>query len=119
MKNLIILFAFWSCGTANQNGTIEDTITVKVADHFDIRLPTVLGTGYSWSLKDSTYQQHLSFDTTYVITNPSGNEGARELQVFQFTGIIKGTTNLNFIHSRPWKKDEEPDKQKSYKVIVE
>ncbi len=119
MKNLIILFAFWSCGTANQNGTIEDTITVKVSNHFDIRLPTVLGTGYSWSLKDSTYQQHLSFDTTYVITNPSGNEGARELQVFQFTGIIKGTTNLNFIHSRPWKKDEEPDKQKSYKVIVE
>ena len=45
MKNLIIMFAFWSCGTANQNGTTEDSITVKVADHFDIKLPAVMGTG--------------------------------------------------------------------------
>lgn len=119
MKNLFVLLAFWSCGTANQNGTSEDTIKVKVSDHFDIKLPTLLGTGYSWSLKVSTYQRHLSLDTTYVIPNPSGNEGAKELQVFQFTGLVKGTTNLQFIHSRPWKKDEEPDKQKTYKVIVE
>lgn len=113
------MFAFWSCGTTNQNGTSEDTITVKISNHFDIKLPAVLGTGFSWSLKDSAYDQHLSLDTTYVVTDPSGQEGAKELQVFQFTGHTKGTTTLHFTYARPWKKDDEANKHKSYKIIVE
>lgn len=114
-----MLFAFSTCGTTNQKGVIEDSITVKISNHFNIKLPAMLGTGYSWSLKDSAYQQYLSFDSTYTISESSGKEGAQEMQVFQFTGIVKGITYIQFIHSRPWKKEEEPNKERSYKVIIE
>ncbi len=78
-----------------------------------------MGTGYSWSLADSAFTKFVSLDSTYTVPNPSGKEDGPETQVFRFKAVSSGETILRFVHGRPWKKEEKPDKEKSYQVFVE
>ena len=119
MKLIPLLMLFSSCGTTVHNEAASDTIRVKTNEQFEIKLGTNMGTGYSWSLKDSTYRQYMSLDTIYTISNPEGKDNAPETQVYRFTALKKSSTTLHFLHARPWRKDEKPDQEKQYLVIIE
>ncbi len=119
MKLISLLLLATSCGTASHQQVNTDTIKVKVKESFEIKLATNMGTGYSWSLKDSAYRQFMSFDSVYTILNPEGKDNAPEIQVFCFTALKKSSTTLHFLHARPWRKEEKPDQEKQYLVIIE
>jgi predicted secreted protein len=119
MKLIPLLLLATSCGTASHQQVSTDTIKVKMKESFEIKLGTNMGTGYSWSLKDSAYRQFLSLDTVYTISNAEGKDNAPETQVFRFTALKKSNTTLHFLHARPWRKEEKPDQEKQYQVIIE
>ena len=119
MKLIPLLLLATSCGTASHQQVSSDTIKAKVNEQFEIKLGTNMGTGFSWSLKDSAYRQFLSLDTVYTISNPEGKDNAPEIQVFRFTALKKSNTTLHFLHARPWRKEEKPDQEKQYLVIIE
>ena len=127
MKFLAFVLVFAACGSSTgKNDTAEkkpvnatEDIRVKLNESFEIKMDAVLGTGYSWNLPDSGYKKYLTLDTTYTTPGPSEKEGAPETQVFKFSGIAKGSTNLRFIYIQPWRKEAVPSKEKSYHVTVE
>jgi predicted secreted protein len=99
--------------------TNGDTITVGTKDTFEIRLPTNMGTGYSWSISGTGYRKYLLLDTIKVENNPDGKDNSTDLQVFQFKALEKGQITLDFIHSRPWEKARPPDDKKSYLIRIQ
>ena len=121
MKLLSLLILFCSCGAANtsDSGIASDTIKVKVNESFTIKLATSMGTGYSWSTADSAYASNMSLDSVTVISNTTGKEDGTDLQVFHFRSLVKSTSQLHFIHKRPWEKAEKADKEKRFTVIIE
>jgi predicted secreted protein len=117
---LFVLFALvGGCHTSKPDSTSQDTIRVKVNETFEIRLGTSMGTGYSWMPKDSAYQANFSLDSSYVVNNVQGKDNGPDTQVFRFKALKKSETIIHFIHVRSWKKDETPDKEKSFSVIIE
>lgn len=118
MKLLSILVFLASCGTTTHTTPSSDTIRVKVNEHFDIKLDTRLGTGFSWVLADSAWRSNLSLDTTYVVNDPQQRDNGQEVQVFRFKALAKSESTLHFNYVRPWKKEEAPDKQRSFTIIV-
>lgn len=122
MKLFSILLLLSSCGTTavyDTGSDSSDTVIVKNHESFEIKLATNLGTGYSWTLRDSAFTTFLSVDTLFTISNPQGIDNAMETQVFRFTALKTGSVRLHFLHKRPWKKDEKPDQEKEYLILIE
>lgn len=78
-----------------------------------------MGTGYSWESKDSAYAKNMSLDSVTVINNTEGKDDGPDMQVFHFHSLIKSTSNILFIHKRPWEKANKADKEKLYTIIIE
>jgi len=121
MKILSLLVLVCSCNTASVStpSTTTDTIRVKPNESFTIKLATSMGTGYSWSTKDSAYQKYLSLDSVTVVNNTEGKDDGQDLQVFHFHSLEKSTTSILFIHKRPWEKADKADKEKQFTIITE
>ncbi|HQV07421.1 MAG: protease inhibitor I42 family protein [Chitinophagaceae bacterium] len=119
MKQLILLLAFYSCGTTSSNDSTQDSLVIKVGKQLDIKLEAVMGTGYSWALEDSSFTNYLSIDTSFVMSKPQEKEGAKENQVFRFTGLAKGVVTIHFLYRRPWEKDKEPADKKTFTITIE
>ena len=121
MKILSLLVFLCSCKTSSINtlSTKSDTIKVRINEPFTIKLATSMGTGYSWEGKDSAYTKNMSLDSVTVINNIEGKDDGPDLQVFHFRPLLKSTTNILFIHKRPWQKADKADKEKLYTIIIE
>jgi predicted secreted protein len=118
MKWIVFLLLMGSCHpTARQNG--GDTLTVKKGDSFDIPLAVNLGSGYSWVLRDSAFENLLRADTQFIRTNVRDVDNGPEEQVFRFVALKKGETRLRFLLQRPWKKEEAPREEKEYRIIIQ
>jgi len=128
MKLIALLLLAGACNSGKpgpaktgttQPASPQDTVRVKVAGSFTIKLGTTMGTGFRWSLADSLYSDFLKLDSTKVYNDPQGKDNAPDTQVFYFTGIKKGIATLHFIHSRPWQKKDPPDKERIFHVYIE
>ena len=119
MKLIPLLLVAGACNTGKPDTTRQDTIRVTVNESFKIELGTSMGTGYSWSIKDSSYMGNLSLDSTRVLNNMQGKDDGPDTQVFFFTAIKKGETKLHFIRTRPWKKKDPPDKERIISILAE
>ena len=120
MKCIWLLWILGSCAASSTDSThTGDTIKVKLDARFEVKLPAVMASGFSWSIGDSAYMKYAVLDTTYTVNNPTNQEGDPETQVFQFIATQKGKTSLRFIHVRPWRKQDPPTKEKNYTLIVE
>lgn len=128
MKLLAIFVLAGACNTgkpepgktdsATPGTNLQDSIHTKLNTSFTIELSTNMGTGFSWSLADSSYSEFLTLDSTIVVNDPEGKDNAPDQQVFYFTAIRKGETKLHFIHSRPWKKKDPPDMERIFNVFI-
>lgn len=121
MKMLAFLLLLCSCGSAHQGAAPSpsgDTIKVKLNEKFEIKLDVNFGTGYSWITADSVFTTYLRPDSTYSIENKD-KEGSPATQVFRYMAIAKGQTTIKFIYIRPWRKDDKPEKEKTYQVTIE
>jgi len=119
MKLFVLFALIGGCHTSKPDTASQDTIRVKINETFEIRLGTSMGTGYSWSPKDSAYQANFSLDSSYVINNVEGKDNGPDTQVFRFRALKKSETTLQFIHSRPWEKNKPPDKERSFRILIE
>jgi predicted secreted protein len=128
MKLIALLLIISACNTGktvnSQSDTAlpadipRDTIRTVLNGSFKIELGTTMGTGFSWSLKDSMYKSFLVLDSTKVLNDVEGKDNAPDTQQFFFTGIKKGETKLHFIRKRSWENDP-PDKQRIFNIFVE
>ena len=119
MKLIPLILLAGTCNTGKPDTTRQDTIRVQLNGSFRVELGTSMGTGYSWSIKDSSYQASLSLDSTQVLNNVQGKDDGPDTQVFFFTAIKKGEIKLHFIRTRPWKKKDPPDKERIYTILTE
>lgn len=121
MKLISLLLFFCACNTAKQPPVAgdTDTISVKLNDSFTIRLSTSMGTGYSWSLADSSWARNMSLDSVTVVNNVEGKDDGPDTQVFYFRAITKSTSVLHFLHKRPWEQSGKINKEKKITVIIE
>jgi hypothetical protein len=129
MKLIMLLLIMGACNTgkpdnskpesASPPASTGDTIRTKPAASFTIELGATLGTGFSWSLADTLYNSFLTLDSTKTLNDVQGKDNAPDTQLFFFTGRKKGETTLHFIHARPWRKQDPPDKKRTFTVIIE
>ncbi len=119
MKLIPLLLMAGACNTGKPDTTRQDTLRVQLNESFKIELGTSMGTGYSWRISDSSYLGSLSLDSTQVLNNVQGKDDGPDIQIFFFTARKKGETKLHFIRTRPWKKKDPPDKERTYTLLIE
>ena len=129
MKLIVLFLLAGACNTGKPDSavpvadkpdtTLQDTLRVNLHNSFTIELGTSMGTGFSWSLRDSSYRASLSLDSTTVLNNVEGKDDGPDIQVFYFTAIKKGETRLHFIRKRPWRKNDPPDKERIFNILAD
>lgn len=129
MKLIALLLIISACNTGKSGNSqsdsalpavnTRDTIRTLLKGSFTIELGTTMGTGFSWSLADTTYKSFLVLDSTKVLNDVEGKDNAPDTQQFFFTGIKKGETKLHFVRKRPWEKNVPPDKERMFTIFVE
>ncbi len=120
---ILLISPWWGCSQTTKPAYSEadSTIEVQAGHTFAIQLPSNIGTGYRWELKeplDSTLlylvkQEHQASD--------SRDDNAAGLDHFLFQTHQKGAVQLRFWYVRPWKKDKAEDqntKEKTYAVTI-
>jgi predicted secreted protein len=90
----------------------DSTVTLSTGDIFEIRLPAVPGSGYSWQLleqKDGAPFRLMEPPT--FVEEGSVKPGASEVQVFRLKADKVGSSELELKYVRPWDKDSVPLKK--------
>lgn len=118
VKLLALLFMANACNGNKIVTAGDDTIRIKHGETFEIKLGAVLGTGFRWMIRDTTYKDYIRLDTSYTIQSRD-IDGEPETQIFLFTGLKKGNTTLHFVYRRSWKKKDPPDKVKDFTILID
>jgi predicted secreted protein len=102
-----------------QNTTSENAITAVKDSTFTIDLSAAVGTGYSWQLADSAFN-NISFQGQTFTNDSTGKEGADGIQHFKFKAVQKGAAVIRFIYVRPFDKPFPKNaKAKSFSITIQ
>jgi predicted secreted protein len=117
---LLFISPLWGCSqnTLPVYSDKDSDIVVQVGDTFAIELPSNIGTGYRWELEQIPDSSLLSLAKQEHHPGPNPDDNAGGHDYFMFETHNKGTLQLGFWYVRPWKKEEAPDKQRSFTIIV-
>ena len=118
MKFLLLISIFFSCESTKPTSVQGDTITVKLNETFKIQLPTAIGTGYTWVLVDSTANPHVKLLRKQYEEVPAEPDGKPGVDIFTFSALKQGRTELHFGYTRLWEKPRSYQKKKSFVVII-
>ena len=95
----------------------QKEVSVAAGKEFVVRLPSSLGTGYSWDVD--------TFDAAKVEKLGQTEEPAKDAKpgvtgetVFRFRALAAGTSAVSFKYLRPWEKTAPPAKTFSVNVVV-
>ena len=98
----------------------EQEVNVKKGDNFVIELEANPTTGYQWEVQlDSNY---LQLDKREYVPDAPEDEalvGSGGYELFHFSVLKSGETEIIFTHLRPWEEGVEPIKTLKYKVNIE
>ena len=95
-------------------------VKVNVGDTIRVKLKANRTTGYSWALAESKLDAKIlkSDGNEYKVDeHPAGMVGVGGNDVWTFTALAPGKTEIALGYARPWEKDKEP--VESFKLTVE
>lgn len=119
MKLLIVFLLFVSCPTTNNTTLQQDTIKAKLSDTFTIKIPSSIGTGYTWQFQDTVNNRFVSLEKKEYKEGATDKDGATGIDVFTFKAQQKGSTDLHFKYLRNWQKEKTAKEERSFKVVIE
>ena len=97
----------------SQNGS---TVQLSSDSKLLVRLPAQLGTGYVWTVvKQDDKVLRLA------AKNVEGQQklpGGTDLQLFQFSPVSQGSTDVELAYKQPWQNDQEPARVFRFRVVV-
>jgi len=99
----------------------DSTVEIQAGSSFAIQLPSNIGTGYRWELKEQPDASLLTLVKQEHRSGDSKEDNAAGLDHFLFETHKKGEVQLKFWFVRPWKKDKADDpstREKTYTVTI-
>ncbi|MBN2082174.1 protease inhibitor I42 family protein [bacterium] len=78
------------------------SIQIAAGDAFTVTLESNITTGYSWSLLEGDESIIQVAGQEYLTPEDESGVGTGSYEVWRFTGIAPGTTNLKLGYMRPW-----------------
>ncbi len=120
---LMLLSPWWGCSQTPKPSYSEadSAVEVRAGSTFAIQLPSNIGTGYRWELKEQPDAALLTLVKQEHRSGASTEDNAEGLDHFLFETHKKGDLQLRFWFVRPWKKDKADDpstKEKTYTVTI-
>ena len=97
----------------------QQNISLKKNQELTIVLSSNATTGFSWQLNDSYDKNVVNFVSTDYVASISGLIGAPGQELWNFKGIKKGNTMMQFNYSQKWLKNIPPTNTKSFNITVE
>ncbi|KIX11116.1 hypothetical protein X474_25745 [Dethiosulfatarculus sandiegensis] len=94
---------------------------VKAGEEFTISLKANPTTGYGWQLVSPLDPNLLKLMGSRFERKPSQQKlmGAGGHTVWTFKALGPGKADLLFHYQRPWEKDQEPARRKSFTVVID
>ena len=83
-----------------------------------LRLEAIQGTGYGWQIVKDASPQLKTVGSPESEASGNTKEGGMEIEVFQFTAHVPGSSDLELQYRRPWEKQIAPAKTYRLRVIV-
>jgi predicted secreted protein len=96
----------------------SETVFAQIGSEFELRLESNPTTGFSWTF-DSTRSNGI----VKLLRSDYETEGPRAVgsggtERFLFKVLKSGTVTLKFSYRRPWEKDKQPVKERSFTVVA-
>ena len=97
------------------------TVTVRPGDTIRIKLKSNRTTGYSWAMTGKLDEKVLKSEGNEykVDEHPAGMVGVGGNDVWTFTALAAGKTEIALGYARPWEKDKEPAQAFKLTVVVD
>ena len=115
---LILLLVTPVLSSFAQEPRAAGTIEVYLGQNVTITLEANMTTGYDWQFAHALDENMLQLiSSEYLINNPELT-GSGGKQVWTFKALKPGKTNVFFRYVRPWEKNNPPQEQASFEVII-
>ena len=121
---VITLLMIFSAVSFSQDKVFTESdsqISVTAGETFIIKLVSNKSTGYSWSIMitDSNPDGVIRVDGDIYESPEPGKMGASGNELWYFTPMKTGFSNIIFQYSRPWEKDTAPAKTLTFGVNIQ
>lgn len=122
---ILILLAGCAPRQANELTLGDDAggkqVTLKADQTLTVRLESNPTTGYGWEIAEVDDAVLKSQGEPQFEQQNSSKQlaGAGGWQVFHFTALKTGETNLKLVYRRPWEKNIEPIKTFTVQVVIQ
>jgi predicted secreted protein len=117
--------ALSAADTKNAESTVNVTeadngkdIDLTTAQTLQIKLKSIAGTGYAWTLDGDPAPLKLVKQFSQHNKSTSGRAGAPSFSVFQLKAGSAGLANVTFVYRRSWEYNVPPAKTFSLRVNV-
>ncbi len=117
---LIIFGVFVSCASDTRIikiGDKEETVTLNNGETISLSVKSQLSTGYKWSVEKKPDVIEIVSENE-VITDDTQLAGGFDYQIFRIKAVKSGQGEIVLQYYQPWKKEENPYKDKKIKIIV-
>jgi inhibitor of cysteine peptidase len=123
IRNIRIFFAILSISTLTLNCFAQGpkqikTIEVQSGRNFTITLEANATTGYQWQFSRPLDAEAIQLISSEYIADKTGLTGSGGKQVWVFKALKSGKSSIVFQYLRPWEKDNPPEKEEVFQVIV-
>ena len=92
----------------------ENIIQAKLNQSFTIALDSLPTAGYKWTVEHDSGFLRLD-DEWYMTSNPEVIGGG-STEVFAFTPVRKGATEVFAIYKRPW--EDKVEDKRAFKILI-
>lgn len=117
---LLIFGVFISCASDSRIiklGDKEETVTLNIGETISLSVKSQLSTGYKWSIEKKPDLIEILSENE-VITEDTQLAGGFDYQIFKIKALKSGEGEIVLQYYQPWKKEENPYKDKKIKIIV-
>lgn len=119
MRMLIILaLLFFSSYAFAETNDMTNTIKTTVGKEIVITLEANATTGYQWQFAKPLDESLLKLVNSEYLPDKTELVGVGGKQVWVFQALNAGKTAISFKYVRPWEKNNPPEKEESFVVII-
>ena len=101
----------------------DSNITVEKGTSFVIKIKSNASTGYSWALSKPLNTKFLKlinseYQNAAQKSNSTPVTGAPGFELWKFSALKKGSTQIKLMYHRPWEKDVKPSQELTFKIKI-